>query len=352
MKILLDGHGGDNAPKEVIFGAIDAVNAIADLEICIVGQEKVIKPLLDSVYSGGKINVVNADEIIGNDEIPTRAIREKKNSSMVVALNMLHDDTSYAGFVSAGSTGSLLTGALMICKRIKGISRPALVPLGPTVVRDKKIAIVDCGANADCKPLHLCHFALMGTAFIRAIFGIQNPRVSLLNNGTEEGKGSELTKETYHLLKAMPNINFIGNMEARDMLIGDADVIVTDGFSGNIALKANEGMAKSIFQLLKEGIAESGLRGKIGALCLKPTLRKIKRLMDVNQQAGGCFLGVERIVVKGHGSSTRVSIKACIDQAIMLARHDVVNQIKIGLLEMQTVVTDVQSNVDGGTDNE
>lgn len=334
MKILLDGHGGDNAPKEVILGAIDAVNSVADLEIVIVGREKVIKQMLDHEYKGNRITIVNAEEIIGNEEIPTKAIREKKDSSMVKALTMLRDDPSYASFVSAGSTGSLLTGALMICKRIKGISRPALVPLGPTVVKNKKVALVDCGANADCKPLHLCHFALMGTAFIRAIFDIKSPKVALLNNGSEEGKGSELTKESYTLLRQMPNINFVGNIEAREMLFGDIDVVVTDGFSGNVALKANEGMAKAIFHLLKEGIAESGLRGKIGALCLKPTLRKIKRLMDVNQQAGGCFLGVEKIVVKGHGSSNRISIKACIDQAIMLAKYDIVNQIKLELSQV------------------
>lgn len=334
MKILLDGHGGDNAPLENVLGAIDTVNQYKDLEIVIVGKPQEINPILKENYNGNRISVIEATEIINNDDIPTRAIKEKKDSSMVKGLTLLKEDNSYDGMVSAGSTGALLTGGLLICKRIKGISRPALVPLGPTVVPGKTIALVDCGANAECKPMHLCHFALMGSAFMRAMYNIEKPIVALLNNGMEEGKGNELTKQAYPMIKSMPDINFMGNIEARDLLFGIADVIVTDGFSGNIALKSSEGMAKAIFKLLKDGIKEGGIRGKLGAIMIKPILKNIKKLMDVNQQAGGTFLGIEKIIVKAHGSSTRTSIKACIEQAMTLIKADVINKIKIGLSQM------------------
>lgn len=333
MKVLVDAHGGDNAPLEIVRGAVDAVNSHSDLIVELVGKTEIITPMIKEIYQGDRITVTDAREEISGSEVPTKAIREKKDSSMVKGLTLLHNDSSYAGMVSAGSTGALLTGALLICKRIKGISRPALVPVAPTV-KGTKFVLVDCGANADCKPVNLQHFALMGTCFMRAMFGIAEPTLGLLNNGTEEGKGNELTKETYDLLKETSGINFKGNMEAREMLFGDYDVIVCDGFTGNIALKANEGMAKAIMKLLKDGINETGIKGKIGALCLKNVLKDIKKTMDVNEQAGGTFLGVERIVVKAHGSSTRISIKNCIEQVMTLAKNEIVDKIKSGLTQI------------------
>lgn len=333
MKIILDAHGGDNAPFEILQGAVNAINEDNSVNIILVGKEDILRPMLDKMYKGNNISIVNATEVISNDEIPTKAVREKRDSSMVVGLNLLKNSEDIAGMVSAGSTGALLTGALMICKRIKGISRPALVPLPPTV-QGGRFALSDCGANADCKAINLQHFALMGSLYMKALFKMENPRVALLNNGTEEGKGNELSKEAYGLIKSMKNINFIGNIEARETLMGLADVIVCDGFTGNIALKSNEGMAKAIFYMLKEGIKENGLRGKIGALCLKPVLKNIKKKMDANEQAGGTFLGVEKIVVKAHGSSTRVSIRNCIFQVKTLAENNLIESIKIGIKEI------------------
>lgn len=331
MRIIVDAQGGDNAPYEVIKGCVEAVQEDSTLEIVLAGKEDEIKPILNEMYNGKAIGILNAAQVITNDDIPTKAIREKKDSSIVRALSTLREDESYDAVVSAGSTGALLTGALLICKRIKGITRPALVPVAPTIFPDKKFVLVDCGANADCKPVNLQHFALMGSEFIRAMFGIENPKVALLSNGTEEGKGNELTKESFELLKGMSTINFVGNCEARDMLFGNYDVIVCDGFTGNVALKANEGMAKAIMSMLKSGIKSSGIKGAIGALCLKKTLKNIKRTMDVNEQAGGAFLGVERVVIKAHGSSKAISFKRCIEQAKTLVNADIINKIKQGL---------------------
>lgn len=335
MKIILDAYGGDNGAVEIILGAIDAVKEDGNLEIVVVGKEEELRELIAAHYKGSAISVVDARDVIENTDVPTKAVREKKDSSMVKAIELIKQGGGeYAGMVSAGSTGALLTCSLLMLKRIKGISRPALVPLGPTIKENKKVALVDCGANADCKPINLCHFALLGTCFIRAIFkDITNPRVALLSNGTEANKGNELIKATHPLLASIKGVNFVGNIEARDMLNGEYDVVISDGFTGNVALKANEGMAKCIMYLLKKGIKQSGLRGKIGALCLKPILGKIKKLMDVNEQAGGAVLGVNGIVVKAHGSSTRVSIKACIEQVKLLADNDIVSKIAEGLAE-------------------
>lgn len=330
MKVLLDGHGGDNAPLENILGAILAVNSNKSIEVAITGKIEELKPILDANYSGGAITIIDAREIITNDDKPTLAVRVKKDSSMVKALRICREDESYAGVVSAGNTGALLTASLFVVKRIKGISRPCLTPTWPTV-DGGQLVVVDSGANVDCKPLQLQHFALMGSCYMKAMYGVSNPRVALINNGIEKGKGSELTRETYDLLEVMDNINFVGNIEARDLLFGDIDVAVCDGFVGNVALKSTEGTATAIMKILKNGIMQGGLRAKIGALLLKPTLRKLKKTLDVNDQAGGAFLGVEKIVVKAHGSSKAVSIAKCIEQVVKLKENDVVCGIKEAL---------------------
>lgn len=337
MKVLLDGYGGDNAPLEIVKGAVMAVERNDDLEVTITGKEEELTSILAELYHGDKITIVDAREVISNHDVPTIAVREKKDSSMVKALRMCREDDSYAGVVSAGSTGALLTGALFIIKRIKGISRPCLAPLWPTV-GGGRVAVVDSGANADCKAIQLEHFALMGSCYMSAMFDIENPRVGLLNNGSEEGKGNELTKETYYALKDMKGINFIGNIEGRNLLFDECDVVVCDGFTGNIALKTTEGTALTVMKLLKNAINEGGIRAKLGALLLKPTLKKLKKIMDVNEQAGGAFLGVEKIVIKAHGSSTATSIANTLEQVVILKKNNIIEKIKANLQAQQEVI--------------
>ncbi len=327
MKVLLDGHGGDNSPLENVLGAIKAVESSNDLEVYITGKIEIIEPIVKANYSGSKITVIDAREVITNEDKPTIAVREKKDSSMVKALRLCREDDSFAGVVSAGNTGALLTASLFVVKRIKGISRPCLTPTWPTV-DGEKLVVVDSGANVDCKPLQLMHFALMGSCYMTSMYGVKHPRVGLINNGSEKGKGCELTRETYDELENMSDINFIGNIEARDLLFGCADVAVCDGFVGNVALKSTEGTAIAIIKLLKNSIKNGGLRAKIGALLLKPTLKSLKSTLDVSEQAGGAFLGVEKIVVKAHGSSTATSICKCIEQVVKLKENDVVAGIK------------------------
>lgn len=331
MKVLVDAYGGDNAPLEVVEGVIEAVINNDNIEVALVGNQNELESLVKARYQGNKISIINATEKINNEDVPTVAVRTKKDSSMVVALRTLRDNRSeYAGVVSAGSTGALLFGAITICKRIKGISRPCLAPIWPTV-SDKKMVVVDSGANANCKPINLQHFALMGSAFMTAMFDIKNPRIGLLSNGSEEGKGNELTKESFELLSNMENINFIGNAEARDVLFNGFDVVVCDGFAGNVALKSVEGCAIAVMKMLKDAINNSGLLTKIGALMMKPALRVLKRKMDVNEQGGGTFLGVDGIVVKAHGSSSRKSFAKCIEQVAKLADNKIVDIIKDSL---------------------
>jgi len=326
MKIVVDAYGGDHAPSEIIKGAVDAIKKDKDLEIILTGKEEEIKSLLEN---NERISVVNAPDIITNDDVPTSAIRSKKESSLVVALNLLKNDDSVEGLVSAGSTGAVLTGAFMIAGRIKGISRPALAPILPTL-KGGSVILIDCGANVDSKSENMAHFAVMGVAYAKAMLNIDNPKVALLSNGVEEKKGNELNKEAFKILKEM-NINFVGNMEARELISGDYDVVVSDGFNGNIALKASEGMAVGILSMLKKSIKEGGLRAKIGALLLKPALYGLKDKMDYSGKGGAAFLGVEKIIIKSHGSSKAASISASIIQAKQLAEGKVIDKIKSGL---------------------
>ncbi len=307
MKIVLDGQGGDY-PEQAVLGAIQAVEKHKDLEIVICGKESEIKQVLANNYKGNKITVCDCSEVITNDDVPTIAVREKKDSSMVKALRMAKEDSSIDGVVSSGNTGALLTASLFIAKRIKGISRPCLAPSLPTAVDGKCFVLVDCGANADCKPINLQHFAIMGSCYVESLFGVQNPTVAILSNGQEKGKGNELVKETYPILEGTKSINFVGNVEARDILSGDYDVVVCDGFSGNVALKTIEGTALCVMKMIKDSIKNGSLLQKIGGLLIKPAVRKLKSTMDVNEQAGGTVLGVDSIIVKAHGSSKQASI--------------------------------------------
>lgn len=337
MKVIVDGHGGDYAPQEIVLGAIQAVNDNQDLQVIICGKKEQILPILKENYSGDKIFVEDATEVITNDDVPTIAVRQKKDSSMVKAIRLAKEDESIAGVVSAGNTGALLTASLFVAKRIKGISRPCLAPSWPTV-SGGKFVLVDSGANADCKPVNLQHFAIMGSCYMQALYGIDNARVGILSNGAEKGKGNELVKETYGILEQTKCINFVGNAEARDLLFGGYDVVVCDGFSGNIALKSTEGTALAVMKMLKQSIKNGGLRTKIGALLIRPALKSLKKVLDVNEQAGGTVLGVDCIIVKAHGSSKATSIAKCIEQVMLLKKNDIISKIKDNLQTASDIV--------------
>lgn len=327
-KIILDGMGGDNAPSEIVKGAVMAVNKDKGLSVVITGEEeKIKKALAGELYDASRLTVINCTEVITNDDVPTLAIRQKKDSSLVVALKMLKEDESAKGFVSAGSTGAVLTGALLRVGRIRGVTRPAVCPVLPTA-KEGKVLLIDAGANAECKPVNLCHFAIMGTAYAKANLGIENPRVGLVTNGTEEHKGDPLHQEAHNLLKTLPGINFVGNVEGRDIMSGDIDVAVCDGFSGNIALKTTEGTAMAVMSIIKKNIKAS-FRAKVGyALFMKKAFKNIKKVMDYNKYGGAVLLGIEKVVVKSHGSSKAESICASLLQAKEAADNCVVEKIK------------------------
>ena len=326
-KIILDAMGGDNAPEEIVKGAVQALQTDKELKVVLTGDEAKISAALSPLsYDKARLEIVHCTEVITNDDVPTAAIRQKKDSSLVVALKMLKEDDEAKGFVSAGSTGAVLTGALLRVGRIRGISRPAVCPALPTT-KEGRVYIIDAGANAECKPVNLCHFAIMGTAYARAS-GIKEPRVGLVTNGTEDHKGDPLHQEAHELLKNLPGINFVGNVEGRDIMAGDIDVAVCDGFSGNIALKTTEGTAAAVMKIIKKYISSSFM-AKIGyALFMRPTFKKIKKVMDYNKYGGAVLLGIEKVVVKSHGSSKADSICASLLQAKEAADNNIIGSIK------------------------
>ena len=306
--------GGDNAPEEIVKGAVQALNADKNLKVVLTGDEPKIAAVLSALsYDKSRLEIVNCTEVITNDDVPTAAIRQKKDSSLVVALKMLKEDDEAKGFVSAGSTGAVLTGALLRVGRIRGISRPAVCPALPTA-KEGKVYIIDAGANAECKPVNLCHFAIMGTAYARAS-GIKEPRVGLVTNGTEDHKGDPLHQEAHELLKTLPGINFVGNVEGRDIMYGDVDVVVSDGFSGNIALKAIEGCGKTVATMLKKEFTRS-LGSKLSYLFARKPVKGLARALDYSRFGGSVFLGLKKVVIKSHGSSKAFSVKQSVFQAI------------------------------------
>ena len=327
IKIVVDAMGGDNAPQEIVKGAVQALQKDAELSVVLTGDKAKIEPCLaGEVYDAARLQVVHCSEVITNDDVPTLAIRQKKDSSLVVALKMLKEDEEAQGFVSAGSTGAVLTGALLRVGRIRGISRPAVCPALPTA-KGGKVFIIDAGANAECKPVNLCHFAIMGTAYAKAM-GVKDPRVGLVTNGTEEHKGDPLHQETFHLLKKLQGINFVGNVEGRDIMSGDIDVAVCDGFSGNIALKTAEGTALAVMSVIKQNI-KSSFAAKIGyALFMRGAFKKIKKVLDYSKYGGAVLLGIEKVVVKSHGSSKAESICASVLQAKEAAESGLVGEIR------------------------
>lgn len=338
MKVVVDAFGGDNAPLEVVEGTILALKENKDLTVVLCGDENKIKEILKG--RGERIEIVHASEVITNDDIPTVAIRQKKDSSLVKAFDLLKEDENIIGLVSAGSTGAILSGAIMKIGRIKGISRPALAPILPTK-KGTDVIIIDSGANVDCKSVNLLHFAIMGSAYYSIVENVENPRVALLNNGSEEHKGNELVKETYPLMKKLP-INFVGNCEGKEVMGGDVDVIVTDGFAGNVLLKGVEGTASAILSVLKKEI-KSRPMSMVGALFMKKTFKALKTKLDANKHGGAPFLGCKKLVVKNHGSCGRENICASIMQIIKLHENNLIEKIE-NKLSVMTKNLEVQDD--------
>lgn len=323
MKIIVDGMGGDKGYKEVVKGCVDAINEL-DVNILIVGNDEKIKQELNNYeYPQNKIEVINATEVITNDEEPAFAIRRKKDSSIVVGLNALKDNKG-DGFVSAGSTGALLAGGLFIVKRIEGIERAAITTVYPTI--NGVSLLIDAGANVDSKPEYLKQFAIMGSIYSERVLGKCLPKIALANIGTEEGKGNSLVKEAYNQIKEL-DLNFIGNVEARDIPYGVCDVIVCDGFVGNIILKLTEGMATSLLSTLKEELNKS-FKSKVGALMLKSQFKSFKKRLDYREFGGAPLLGLKKPVVKAHGSSDALAIKNAIKQVKNFVEKDVIKLIE------------------------
>lgn len=329
MKVVVDGYGGDNAPEAVVEGVIMALREYPDTDIVLTGDEERLKALVNG-RDDGRIEYVHTTEVITNEESPTEAIKHKKDSSLVKGLDRLKADDDCIGFVSAGSTGAVLTGSIMRVGRIRGITRPAICPILPTI-KGGNVLLIDCGANADCKAPMLVQFAVMGTAYAKAVLGITNPRVALLSNGTEDKKGNELNKEAFPLLKECDSINFVGNMEGRELISGDYDVVVSDGFSGNVSLKTCEGTAVGILKLLKSAILNGGLRAKLGYLLLKPVFKNIKKTMDFNEGGGAAMLGIAKPIIKSHGASKAKSICCSIGQVREMHLKNIIESIKSGL---------------------
>ena len=331
MKILLDAMGGDNAPDASIKGAVNAINQIK-AELILIGKEDVIKSKLKEFYDktaeeiSPRLKIVNTTETIEMEDTPTLAIKHKKDSSMVVGFRMLKDGQGDV-FISAGNSGALLTGATLIVGRIKGIDRPALAGILPAY--KSRLVLIDSGSNTNCKPINLLQFAQMSSIYIRNTFGVENPRIGLLNIGTEETKGNELTRESYNLLKEKSkdlNINFIGNIEGRDAFTGEVDAIVTDGFTGNVFLKAVEGLGKFVKRTLTESFTKN-VGTKLLAVPSLPAIKRFSKTMDYKSYGGALFLGVKKPVVKAHGSSDDKLFEFTIKQAEEFVNNNTVENL-------------------------
>jgi glycerol-3-phosphate acyltransferase PlsX len=321
--VAVDAMGGDHAPREIVKGCIETTN-LDDIKIILVGNEDQIKNELSQyTYDQSKISIAHASEVITMEDSPVTAIRKKKDSSMVVGLNLLKQKEADA-FISAGNTGALLAGGTFLVGRIKGVERPALAPLIP----NKKgfSLLIDCGANMDSKPGYLAQFAQMGSIYMEKIMGISSPKVGLVNVGAEKEKGNQLTKEAYSLIEAL-DVNFIGNIEARDIPYGEADVIVCDAFTGNIILKYTEGFGLALFDIIKEELTRN-TSSKIGALLSKSAFKRVKNRFDYTEYGGAPMLGLQGLVVKAHGSSNAKAIGSAIRQAIKFKEQKIVDQIE------------------------
>ena len=331
MKIILDAMGGDNAPDANIKGAVNAINKVK-AEVVLVGKEEVIRSKVKEFYGkeieeiSDRLKIRNATETIEMEDTPTLAIKRKKDSSMVVGFKMLKEDEGDV-FISAGNSGALLTGATLIVGRIKGIDRPALAGILPAY--KSRLVLIDSGSNTNCKPINLLQFAQMSSIYIRNTFGVESPRIGLLNIGTEETKGNELTKESYKLLKEKSEelgINFVGNVEGRDAFSGEIDAIVTDGFTGNVFLKTTEGLGKFVKRSLKESFTKN-LLAKILSIPALPAINRFSKVMDYKSYGGALFLGVKKPVVKAHGSSDELLFEYTIIQAEKFVENKAVDKM-------------------------
>lgn len=313
INVVVDAMGGDNAPDEIILGAVNSVKEREDVHVFLVGQESVVESRLQQYeYNKAQITVVNASEIIETAESPVAAIRKKKDSSIVVGMKMVREGKADA-FVSAGSSGAILVGGQLIVGRSKGIERPPLAVLMPT--ENGVTLLIDCGANVDAKPSNLLQFAQMGSIYMEHVLGVVNPRVGIVNIGAEEEKGNRLVKETFPLLKECNSINFIGSVESREIPHGQADVVVCEAFVGNVILKLYEGLADTLIQVIKKGLT-SNLISSIGAAMAKPSLKKVLKSFDASEYGGAPLLGLNGLVVKAHGNSTSKEIRNAILQCI------------------------------------
>ena len=323
--IIVAAMGGDNAPGEIVAGAVMAAQSREDIQIFLIGKEEVVsEELKKHTYKKEQIEVVNATEVIETEEPPVNAIRTKKDSSIVVGMNMVRRGEADA-FCSAGSSGAILVGGQVIVGRIKGVERPPLAPLIPT---EKGVSLlIDCGANVDARAGHLLQFAQLGSIYMEHIIGIKTPKVAIVNIGAEEEKGNQLVKEAYPLLKACPNIHFIGSIEARDIPSGQADVIVCEAFVGNVILKLYEGVGATLISKVKAGMMQN-LRSKIGALLVKPALKATLKSFDASQYGGAPLLGLKGLVVKTHGSSKAVEITNSIIQCVQFKQQNINERIK------------------------
>ncbi len=326
IKILVDAMGGDNAPYATVAGAVAALENDKELYIILTGRQAEVQAELDKYkYDKSRMEIIDCPDVIGMNDIPTEAIK-RKQSSLIAAYWMLKKQDDICALVTAGSTGATIVGGQLILGRIRGIKRPALCPAIPNS-RGGVTLLVDCGANAECKPVMLCQFALMGTAYAKAGFGMKKPKVGLLNNGTEEHKGDPLRQETFGYMSKMHGIDFIGNVEGRDIMLGDCDVVVSDGFSGNIALKAMEGCGKLVLGVMKKEFTSS-LSSKIGYLFARKAIGRMRGQLDFDKVGGALLLGLKKPVIKSHGSSKPVTIANAIKNAAGIYRGRLVPAVE------------------------
>ena len=323
-RVALDAMGGDNAPVEMVKGAVEAVQKRNDIQVLLTGKEEILKEeLAKYTYPDEKIHIVNATEVIETAEPPVKAIRSKKDSSLVTAMKLVRNGEADA-FVSAGNSGAVLVGGQLLVGKIKGVERPPLAPLIPTL---KGVSLlIDCGANVDARPSHLVQFAKMGSIYMESVVGKKNPTVGIVNIGAEEEKGNALVKETFPLLKECPDINFIGSVEAREIPYGDVDVIVCEAFVGNVILKLYEGVAGALVKKIKSGMMVN-LKSKIGGLLVKPALKDTLKDFDTSEHGGAPLLGLKGLVVKTHGSSTSKEVCNSIIQCVTFKEQKINEKI-------------------------
>lgn len=331
MKIVIDAFGGDYSPTEMVKGAVTTVNLNEDVEIILTGDKTQIEDILKEYnFDKTRIEIVHAPDVISCDESPTMAIRRKKDSSLVAGLNLLSTRDDIVGMISAGSTGAVLAGGLFIIGRMEGVKRPALSPFIPNA-KGGKTLLIDCGANVDSKPEYLQQFAIMGSIYVSQMLGIKNPKVGLLSNGVEEHKGNELVHQTYALLKNTKDINFVGNMEARELMSGDYDVVVCDGFAGNVAMKSAEGTLNAFMSVLKNEINSGGLGSKLGAVLMKKVFKNVKAHLNYTDVGGSPFLGLNKILIKSHGSSKAGTILSCVTQIKEIYASNYIEKMREGI---------------------